>query len=73
MSKSIYEKYADEKQPKVLASTVTLSDAISNLKKIKETFSSDYYEAASETIAQLFNLSFEEIDRAVSGQEYWIT
>lgn len=73
MSKSNYEKYADQKQPEVLAATVTLSDAISNLKKVKKTFSSDYYEAACETIAQLFNLSFDELDRAVLGQKYWIT
>ena len=73
MSKSNYEEHAEKKQPELLKSTVTLAQAISKLKLVKESFSTDYYEAACETFAELFNLTFDELDRAVSGQKYWIT
>lgn len=72
MGKSIYETYAEEKQEEVLKSTKTLQEAIEVLKYRKEHFRSVYYEASCETIADLFNLSYDEIDKAVDGEKYWI-
>lgn len=72
MSKSNYEIYAKKKQKEALASTVTLQQAIELLKHRKEHVSNDYYEASCEIVAFLFNLSYDEVDRAVDGKEYWI-
>ena len=72
MDKSNYEIYAEKKQKEALASTVTLQQAIELLKHRKEHMSNDYYEASCETVSILFNLSYDEVDRAVDGKEYWI-
>ena len=72
MGKSNYEIYAEKKQKEVLASTATLQQAIELLKHMKEHMSNDYYNASCDAISMLFNLSYEEVDRAVNGKEYWI-
>ena len=72
MSKSNYEIYAEKKQKEVLSSTCTLEHAISVLKSKKEHCSKSCYEASCEMVSTLFNLSYNEIERAVEGQKYWI-
>lgn len=72
MEKSNYEIYAEKKQKEALASTVTLQQAIELLKCRKGYVSNDYYEASCEIVSILFNLSYDEVDHAVNGKEYWI-
>lgn len=72
MGKSNYEIYADKKQKEILESTCTLQAAIEKLKIIKVHFSHDYFEAACETIAKLYDLTYDELNNAVDGKEYWI-
>ena len=72
MSKNNYETYAEKKQKEILSSTCTLEQAISVLKSKKEYCSKSCYEASCEMVSTLFGLSYNEIDHAVEGQEYWI-
>ena len=72
MSKSNYEIYAEKKQKMTLSSTCTLEQAISVLKSKREHYSYSYYEASCEMVATLFNLSYDEVNHAVEGQQYWI-
>lgn len=72
MSKSNYEIYAEKKQKEILNSTRTFQSAIEILKFRKAHFSAVYYESSCETVAELFDLSYDEVDQAVDGKEYWI-
>lgn len=72
MKKSNYEIYAEKKQKEVLSSTCTLEHAIMVLKSKKDYCSVPYYEASCEMVATLFNLSYDEVNHAVEGQQYWI-
>lgn len=72
MSKNNYEIYAEKKQKATLSSTCTLEQAISVLKSKRKYCSHTYYEASCEMVATLFNLSYDEVNHAVEGQQYWI-
>lgn len=71
MSKSNYEIYADNLQRELLQESCSLDLCLAKLKDNKERFSKEYIEAQIELIGSLFDLTFEEVNRAVNGQEYW--
>ena len=72
MSKSLYERFAEIKQPKVLEKTKTFQDAISTLKDMKEIFSFEYMEWAEEIVSRIYGRTYEEVRGAVDGLEAWI-
>jgi hypothetical protein len=72
MSKSLYEKFANIKQPKVLEITRTFGDAVSVIKDMKLTLSAEYVDWAEEIISRVYNRTYEEVRDAVDGKEAWI-
>lgn len=73
MSKSMYEKYAEEAQPGVLAKTISLEEAAESLKGFKGRFSKEYVEWAEEICAEMFGRTFEEVRDLVDGKAHWIS
>ena len=71
MALSNYEKYATVKQQELLHKERTLSQAISCLRDRKRFASLQSIEDAIDFIADLYNLSVDEVRCAVDGDEYW--
>lgn len=71
MALSNYEKYATVKQQELLHKERTLSQAISCLRDRKRFASLQSIEDAIDFIADLYNLSVDEVRRAVDEDEYW--
>lgn len=71
MALSNYEKYATIKQQELLHKERTLSQAISCLRDRKRFASLQSIEDAIDFIADLYNLSVDEVRRAVDEDEYW--
>lgn len=71
MSKSNYEIYAEKRQKELLQEMRPFAICLAHLKSNKMRFSKEYLEAQIELVSSLFDLTFEEVNRAVNGQEYW--
>lgn len=71
MALNNYEKYATVKQQELLHKERTLSQAISCLRDRKRFASLQSIEDAIDFIADLYNLSVDEVRRAVDEDEYW--
>lgn len=70
---SLYEQYATNVQPFVLASNITLQHAINCIRSYKNTRSVQFIGDAIDIISHMFNLSYEEVRDAVDGKEYWVS
>lgn len=73
MGKSLYEKFAEIEQPKVLEQTKTFEEAITSIRELKAIFSAEYMEWAEEVVAKVFNRAYSEVRDAVDGVEPWIS
>lgn len=73
MSKSLYEKFAEIEQPKILKETKTFEDAVESLKLLKPRISAEYIDWAEEVTALIFNRTYQEVRDAVDGVEAWIS
>ena len=71
MSKSNYEIYAEKRQRGLIQKKCSFNKCLEYLKSNKRIFSKEYMEAQIDLVASLFDLLSEEVERAVSGQEYW--
>ena len=71
MSKSNYELYAEKEQANLLLKRIDLNMCIEKLKENAKSFSEEYCEAQLEFVAQMFDLSYEQVKRAVENQKYW--
>ena len=71
MSKSNYEIYAEEKQPKLLAKTVSLEQCIEKLKENSKMFHEDVVIDQADFVASNFGIDFSEIHDAINGKEHW--
>ena len=69
--KSNYEKYAAIKQQELLHKERNLQQAISCLRDKKRFASSQFIDNAIDFIADLYDLSSDEVKRAMDGEEYW--
>lgn len=69
--KSNYEKYAEIKQQELLQKGRSLQQAISCLQDRKKFTSSQYIDSAIDFIADLYDLSIDEVKRAMDGEKYW--
>lgn len=71
MALNNYEKYATVKQQELLHKERTLSQAISCLRDRKRFSSLQSVDDAIDFIADLYDLSADEVRRAVNEDEYW--
>lgn len=71
MSKSNYEKYAEVKQQELLNKERNLQQAINCLKNRQKFASSQCMDSAIDFVANLYDLSIGEVQRAMNGEEYW--
>lgn len=71
MALNNYEKYATVKQQELLHKERTLSQAISCLRDRKRFSSLQSIDDAIDFIADLYDLSANEVRRAVNEDEYW--
>lgn len=71
MSKSNYEKYAATKQQELLQKERTLQQAISCLRDRQKFASLQCIDSAIDFVADLYDLSIDEIKRAMNGKEHW--
>lgn len=71
MSKSNYEKYAEVKQQELLHKERNLQQAISCLKDRQKFASLQCIDSAIDFVADLYDLSIDEVKRAMDGEEYW--
>lgn len=71
MALNNYEKYATVKQQELLHKERTLSQAISCLRDRKRFSSLQSIDDAIDFIADLYDLSADEVRRAVNEDEYW--
>lgn len=71
MSKSNYEKYAKVKQQELLHKEMNLQQAISCLKDRQKFVSLQCIDSAIDFVANLYDLSTDEVKRAMDGEEYW--
>lgn len=69
--KSNYERYAEVKQQELLNKERSLQQAISCLRDRKKFASSQHIDNAIDFIADLYDLSIDEVKRAMDGEEYW--
>jgi hypothetical protein len=72
MSKSIYEKYAEEEQPVKLASTMSLKEAVEQIRSYSTVLSEICITGMKLLVGRLWGLTPDEVDRLVAGDEYWI-
>ena len=70
MSKSNYEIYAEKRQKEIPQEKRSFALCLAHLKNNKH-FSKEYLEAQIDMVSSLFDLTFEEVNRAVNNQEYW--
>lgn len=71
MSQNNYQKYATIKQQELLHKERTLSQAISCLRDRKRFASLQCIDSAIDFVADLYDLSIDEVKRAMDGEEYW--
>lgn len=71
MSQSNYEKYAVIKQQELLHKERNLQQAISCLRDRRKFASLQPIDSAIDFVADLYDLSIDEIKRAMDGEEYW--
>lgn len=71
MSKSNYEKYAEVKQQELLHKERNLLQAISCLRRRRKFASLQCIDSAIDFVADLYDLSIDEVKRAMDGEEYW--
>lgn len=71
MSKSNYEKYAEVKQQELLHKERNLQQAISCLRDRQKFASLQYIDSAMDFVADLYDLSIDEVKRAMDREEYW--
>ncbi len=72
MSESNYEKYAKTKQQQTLQRERNLQQAISCLRDRQRFASLQCMDSAIDFVADLYDLSIDEVKRAMDGEEYWI-
>lgn len=71
MNKSNYEKYAAIKQQELLRKERTLQQAISCLRDRQKFASLQCIDSAIDFVADLYDLSIDEVKRAMDGKEHW--
>lgn len=71
MGKSNYEKYAETKQQELLHKERNLQQAINCLRNKRKFASSQFINSAIDFVADLYDLSIDEVKRAMDGEEYW--
>ena len=71
MSTSNYEKYAIVKQQELLHKERNLQQAISCLRDRQKFASLQCIDSAIDFVADLYDLSIDEVKRAMDGEEYW--
>lgn len=71
MSKSNYEKHAEVKQQELLNKQRNLQQAINCLKNRQKFASPQCIDSAIDFVADLYDLSIDEVTRAMNGEEYW--
>ena len=71
MMKSNYEKYAEVKQQELLHKERNLQQAISCLRDRRKFASLQCIDSAIDFVADLYDLSIDEVKRAMDGEEYW--
>ena len=71
MSKSNYEKYAEVKQQELLHKERNLLQAIDCLKNRQKFASLQCIDGAIDFVADLYDLSIDEVKRAMDREEYW--
>ena len=71
MSKSNYEKYAEVKQQELLHKERNLQQAIGCLQDRQKFASLQCIDSAIDLVADLYDLSIDEVKRAMDGEEYW--
>lgn len=71
MSKSNYEKYAEVKQRELLQKERSLQQAISCLRDRQKFASLQCIDSAIDFVADLYDLSIDEVKRAMDGDKYW--
>lgn len=69
--KNNYEKYAEVKQQELLRKEINLQQAISCLRDRQKFASLQFIDDAIDFIADLYDLSIDEVKRAMDGEEYW--
>lgn len=71
MGKSNYEKYAETKQQELLRKERNLQQAINCLRDKRKFASLQCIDSAIDFVADLYDLSIDEVRRAMDGEEYW--
>jgi len=71
MSQSNYEKYAVVKQQELLHKERNLQQAISCLRDRRKFASLQSIDSAIDFVADLYDLSIDEVKKALDGEEYW--
>lgn len=71
MSQNDYERYASVKQQELLHKERNLQQAISCLRDRQKFASLQYIDSAIDFIADLYDLSSDEVKRAMDEEEYW--
>lgn len=71
MSKSNYEKYAETKQQELLHEERSLLQALGCLRARQKFVSQQSIDNEIDFIAALYDLSSDEVKRALGGEEYW--
>lgn len=70
-TKNNYEKYAETKQQELLHKERNLQQAISCLRDRQKFASLQFIDDAIDFVADLYDLSIDEVKRAMDGEEYW--
>lgn len=68
---SNYEKYAEVKQQELLHKERNLQQAISCLRDRRKFASLQSIGSAIDFVADLYDLSIDEVKRAMDGEKYW--
>ena len=71
MSKSNYEKYAVVKQQELLHKERNLQQTISCLRDRRRFASLQSIDNVIDFVADLYDLSVDEVKKALDGEEYW--
>lgn len=69
--KSNYEKYANIKQQQLLNRERNLQQALSCLRDRQKFASLQCIDSAIDFVADLYNLSINEVKKALDGEEFW--
>lgn len=71
VKKNNYEKYATVKQQELLRKEINLQQAINCLRNRQKFASALFIDNAIDFVADLYDLSIDEVKRAMDGEEYW--